>query len=143
MSRPSRGRNLPAFRRSFSSIVWCQHPTIGLRQLTRNRRFCYHLIGMSMLDTIRAKRDQVYAIAREHKAEKLWVFGSCARGEERENSDIDFLVKYSPEASLFDDIRFERSLSALFSRGVDLVSSAVLPREVRFANRVCKEAVPV
>ena len=96
-----------------------------------------------MLDTIRAKRDQIYAIAREHKAEKLWVFGSCARGEEREDSDIDFLVKYSPEASLFDDIRFERSLSALFSRGVDLVSSAVLPREVRFANRICKEAVPL
>lgn len=105
--------------------------------------FCYYLVSMSMLDTIRSKRDQIYAIAREHKAEKLWVFGSCARGEEQENSDIDFLVKYSPEASLFDDIRFERSLSALFSRGVDLVSSAVLPREVRFANRVCKEAVPV
>lgn len=98
---------------------------------------------MSMLDTIRARRDQIYALARKHKAEKLWVFGSCARGEEHEQSDVDFLVKYSPEASLFDDIRLERALSALLSRGVDLVSSAVLPREIRFANRVCREAVPV
>ena len=32
-----------------------------------------------MLDEIRAKRDEIYAIARKHKAEKLWVFGSCAR----------------------------------------------------------------
>ena len=26
-----------------------------------------------------AARDEIYAIARAHKAEKLWVFGSCAR----------------------------------------------------------------
>ncbi|MBQ8125320.1 MAG: hypothetical protein IJ173_05445 [Kiritimatiellae bacterium] len=32
-----------------------------------------------MLDEIRAKRDEIYAIARRRKAEKLWVFGSCAR----------------------------------------------------------------
>ena len=37
---------------------------------------------MCMLDEIRARRDKIYAIARRHKAERLWVFGSCARGEE-------------------------------------------------------------
>ena len=37
--------------------------------------------NMCMLDEIRAKRDEIYAIARKHKAEKLWVFGSCARRE--------------------------------------------------------------
>ena len=37
---------------------------------------------MCMLDEIHAKRDEIYAIARRHKAEKLWVFGSCARREE-------------------------------------------------------------
>ena len=36
---------------------------------------------MCMLDEIRAKREEIYAIARRHKAEKLWVFGPCARGE--------------------------------------------------------------
>ena len=36
---------------------------------------------MCMLDMMRAKRDEIYAIARRHKAEKLWVFGSCARKE--------------------------------------------------------------
>ena len=48
---------------------------------------------MCMLDEIRAKRDEIYAIARAHKAEKLWVFGSCARKEETSESDVDFLVK--------------------------------------------------
>jgi hypothetical protein len=33
---------------------------------------------MCMLDEIHAKRDEIYAIAKRHKAEKLWVFGSCA-----------------------------------------------------------------
>ena len=37
---------------------------------------------MCMLDEIRARRDEIYAIARRHKAEKLWVFGSCARKED-------------------------------------------------------------
>ena len=41
---------------------------------------------MCMLDEIRAKRDEIYAIARKHKAEKLWVIGSCARKEERPDS---------------------------------------------------------
>ena len=38
---------------------------------------------MCMLDEIWAKRDEIDAVARAHKAEKLWVFGSCARKEER------------------------------------------------------------
>ena len=40
------------------------------------------MFHMGMLDEIRAKRDEIYAIARRHKAEKLWGFGSCARREE-------------------------------------------------------------
>ena len=44
---------------------------------------CYNSVvsTMCMMDEIRAKRDEIYAVARKHKAEKLWVFGSCARGE--------------------------------------------------------------
>jgi predicted nucleotidyltransferase len=70
-------------------------------------------LDMCMLDEIRAKRDEIYAIARRHKAEKLWVFGSCARREERPDSDVD------------------------------LVASRILPQSLGFAHRVCKEAVPV
>ena len=36
---------------------------------------------MRMLDEIRAKRDEIYAIARAHKVEKLWVFGFRTRKE--------------------------------------------------------------
>ena len=96
-----------------------------------------------MMDEIRAKRDEIYAIARRHKAERLWVFGSCARREERPDSDVDFLVKFSPDVSFRDYDVIESGLSMLLGRGVDVVSSSVLPNAPRFANRVCREAVPV
>ena len=50
---------------------------------------------MCMLDTISAKRDEIYAAANSHKAERLWVFGSCARKEEGPDSDVDFIVDFA------------------------------------------------
>ena len=78
---------------------------------------------MCMLDEIRAKRDELYAIARKHKAEKLWVFGSCARKEERPDSDVDFLVKFSSGASLFDQGAIQSGLSSILGQGVDVVAN--------------------
>ena len=75
-------------------------------------------VEMCMLDEIHAKRDEIYAIARKHKAEKLWVFGSCARKEERPDSDIDLLVKFSPDATFKDFVRTIFSISFLLSRGL-------------------------
>ena len=96
-----------------------------------------------MLDEIRAKRDEIYAIARRHKAEKLWVFGSCARKEERPDSDVDFLVKFEPTVGHKDYTAIEQGLSSLLGREVDVVSTRVLPGSPRFANRVCREAVAI
>jgi len=97
-----------------------------------------------MLDQIRAKRDEIRAIARGHKAEKLWVFGSCARREERPDSDVDFLVKWEPGGySWQNECSMTEAYKALLGRNVDLVSSRVLPRSLGFAHRVCREAVPV
>ena len=98
---------------------------------------------MCMLDRVREKRGEIYMLAREHKADRLWVFGSCARKEERPDSDIDFLVRFSPEAGFRDYDALESGFSKLFGRCVDVVSSGVLRSSPRFAARVCKEAVPV
>ena len=96
-----------------------------------------------MLDEIRAKRDEIHAIARGHKAEKLWVFGSCARKEEHPDSDVDFLVKFDGGIGLVEYIRFERELSHLLGRKVELTVNSALLREPRFAERVCREAVAI
>ena len=96
---------------------------------------------MCMLDEIRAKRDEIYAIARRHKAERLWVFGSCARKEERPDSDVDFLVKFSRGASLFDQGAIQSGLSSILGQGVDVVDSDALSREPYFAYAVRKDLV--
>ena len=100
---------------------------------------------MCMLDEIRAKRDEIYEIARRHKAEKLWVFGSCARKEERPDSDVDFLVEYGDNASGFASVRIRRELAALLNRDVDVVSFGCLANgpQYWFPQNVRKEMVAV
>ena len=94
---------------------------------------------MCMLDEIRAKRDGIYAIARRHKAEKLWVFGSCARKEERPDSDVDLLVKFSGGIGVFELFDFEGEISNEVGRKVDLINVTALDRSPCFAYNVKKE----
>ena len=94
---------------------------------------------MCMLDEIRAKRDEIYAIARRHKAEKLWVFGSCARKEETPDSDVDFIVEFHG-ASAFDHMRLELELADFLKMPVDVVSMGALGQDY-FADQVRREMV--
>ena len=98
---------------------------------------------MCMMDEIHAKRDAIHAVANKHNAEKLWVFGSCARKEERPDSDVDLLVKFGNGVGLVEYVRFERELSNLLGRKVELTVNSTLLREPRFADRVCREAVAI
>ena len=98
---------------------------------------------MCMMDEIAAKREEIYAIARRHKAEKLWVFGSCARREERPDSDVDFLVTFSPHTTIFDYVRMQDSLSRFLGCNVDVVDSDVLNTEQRFAREIQKDMVAI
>jgi len=61
-------------------------------------------------------------IKREFKAEVIGIFGSYARGEEKEGSDIDVLVRFGEGASLFDFTGLEFYLEDLFGVPVDVVS---------------------
>jgi len=96
---------------------------------------------MCMMDTIRAKRDEIYAVARKHKAEKLWVFGSCARGEETPESDVDFLVKFDSGVTLFDIGGLNSQLRMMLGRDVDVVPDSAMKREPYFSYAVRKDMV--
>jgi predicted nucleotidyltransferase len=96
-----------------------------------------------MLDTIQAKRDEIYAVAKKHKAEMLWVFGSCARKEETPESDVDLLVKFSSGASLFDQGGLSYSIGRILGRGVDVVDSTALSREPFFSYAVKKDLIAI
>jgi len=94
---------------------------------------------MCQLDRLRSLRGEIYEIARKHKADKVYVFGSCARGEETPDSDIDFIVEFHG-ASAFDHMRLELEWSEYLKRPVDVVSMGALGQDY-FADRVRREMV--
>ena len=98
---------------------------------------------MCMLDEIRAKRDDIYAIARRHKAERLWVFGSCDRKEERPGSDVDILVKFDDSATANDRIDLKFAIADMLDCRADVVSVSQVLGSPRFARQILKERVPV
>ena len=116
--------------------------------LISGKGMCYNIgvfgrlhVIMCMLDEIRAKRDEIYAVARKYKAEKLWVFGSCARKEERPDSDVDFLVKFNDDASMLDLVHIKDGMQGIVMRDVDVVSSRGLSPFI--GRRILSEAVAI
>jgi hypothetical protein len=51
---------------------------------------------MDTAEVLKAKREQVLNIARQHGARHVRIFGSVARGDAGPLSDIDFLVRWNP-----------------------------------------------
>ena len=84
------------------------------------------------------------AIAEYFKTQpvlKAWLFGSFARGEEREDSDVDILVKFDRTlpVGLFAYVRMNRELEEKLGRKVDLVEEGTLrPAAQITANRDLK-----
>ena len=96
---------------------------------------------MCMLDEIRAKRDELYKIAKRYNAERLWVFGSCARKEERPDSDVDILVKFGGMTRFGAPMSLSADFRALLGRQVDVVSDKGLSPYI--GSIIQKEAVLV
>ncbi|KKG53854.1 nucleotidyltransferase family protein [Methanosarcina mazei] len=65
-------------------------------------------------------------IKEKFKAEIIGIFGSYARGEEKEGSDIDVLVRFGGGASLFELVGLGDYLEDLFGISVDVVSERAL-----------------
>lgn len=67
-------------------------------------------------------RGAIAAAARAHKAASIAVFGSVARGDDTDASDIDFLVEFERGSSLFDLLHLQDALEALLGCSVDVIS---------------------
>jgi hypothetical protein len=78
-----------------------------------------------MLESLRERKD-VEDFCRENDISSLGVFGSVARGENRQDSDIDLLVKFSKGKSLLKLVRMENELSHLLGQKVDLLTENAL-----------------
>ena len=96
---------------------------------------------MDVDELLKEKREEILRAAARHGARAVRVFGSAARGEAGEESDIDFLVEMEPDRSLFDRIALLNDLQVLLGRKVDLVTERSLYWLLR--RRILKEARPL
>jgi uncharacterized protein len=86
-------------------------------------------------------RARVRQIALSHRVQDVRVFGSTARGEDTDGSDLDLLVEPTSETTLLDigAIRFE--LTQLLGFEIDVLTPDAPPEKVR--AQVLKEAQPI
>lgn len=96
---------------------------------------------MGIDDLPKSKREEILRIAAKHGARNVRIFGSVARGEADEESDIDFLVEMEPGRSLLDRAGLLVELEELLGRKVDVATENVLKPRIR--ERVLREAVPL
>jgi len=78
-----------------------------------------HNKDMVTLDTLRAEqRDEILRLAEWRGARSLRVFGSVARGEAKEGSDLDLLLEWEPGRSLLDHAGLVQDLQELLGMKV-------------------------
>ena len=70
-------------------------------------------------------------ILRRHGVTRAAFFGSVARGQETESSDVDLLVEFAPGRSLLNQAALELDLIALFGREVEVVTYQSLDPRIR------------
>ena len=93
------------------------------------------------LAAARAHRARIVDLARKRGAANIRIFGSVARGDADQASDLDILVDLDPGRSLLDLGALQVELEAEFQCRVDLITTAGLRPRLR--ERVLREAVPL
>src|SRR3989338_11503273 len=70
-------------------------------------------------------------LRKRYKVRELSIFGSYSRGEQKKKSDVDILVRFNPNASLFDFIGLGNYLEERLKMKVDVVSERGIRPELR------------
>jgi predicted nucleotidyltransferase len=93
------------------------------------------------IEEVRRRRSEILHLASLHGATNIRIFGSVARGEADERSDVDYLVDMGSGRSLLDLGGLLEDLRALLSLPVDVVTERGLKARIR--DRVLREAIPL
>jgi predicted nucleotidyltransferase len=97
---------------------------------------------MVTLENLREdKKAAILNLSRLHGARGIRVYGSVARGQATEQSDLDLLVEWEPDRSLLDVIGLKLDLEDLLGVTVDIGSERGLHWFIR--EEVLREAVPL
>lgn len=96
---------------------------------------------MSLQQKLQEHRNDILDLARARGAYNVRVFGSVARGEETENSDVDILVDLAPGRTIFDLGGLLHDLQNVLDCKVDIVTEKGLRQRIR--QQVLAEAIPL
>jgi predicted nucleotidyltransferase len=99
-------------------------------------------MGVTKRELISKHRDAIFALAAKHGMTDLRLFGSVARGDERPDSDIDFLVKRQPGSDPFEILGLKEDLEALLNCRVDILTEHPWMRP-RLRDRILRDALAV
>jgi len=86
---------------------------------------------MVAMSDIQRRREEILSVAEAHGASHVRVFGSLARGESEQASDVDLLVEMAEGRSLMDRIALKQALEDLLGVEVDVVNEKALRPRIR------------
>jgi len=95
----------------------------------------------AVASALRGERARILRAAAEHGARNVRVFGSVARGEEHDASDVDLLVELAPGRTLLDLVGLRLELEDMLAIDVDVTTLDMLKPAAR--ETVQREAVPL
>ena len=130
-SPPPLGEGLPRHLRPWQV---CEAPGDRGNPLLYNK-------AVKIEELLKTKREQILEISQKHGVYDLRVFGSLARGEGNEQSDIDFLVEVGPVHSPWFPAGLVADLQDLLGVSVDVVTRDSLHWFIK--DRILAEARPV
>ena len=97
--------------------------------------------GMDIERVLQEKRGKILRIAARHGVRNIREFGSAARGEAKEGSDLDLLIEAGPERTPWFPGGLIANLEDLLGCRVDVVTEKALHWYIR--DRVLQEARPL
>lgn len=86
-----------------------------------------------MILTIDEIREKIRPICEQYKIEKVWLFGSYARGEAREDSDVDFHIKVNEGTTLFQLGGIYADLEEAMGKEIDIITR--IPEELEIFKK--------
>ena len=78
------------------------------------------------LEEIKEKKQQLYQIAAKYGISRIYVFGSVARGESKDVSDIDFLIEMDENVSALGVGAFQYEVQQLLGIKIDVIPTFAL-----------------
>jgi hypothetical protein len=135
------GTSQPALARYETGVTMPALPTLERLLRACGRRLEIRAEGGLGPRSLRGRRKRLLEAAHAHGIRQVRVFGSFARGEAAEGSDVDLLVDLDADHTLLDLLSFQIEAESILGSSVDVATPDLLKEHVR--ERALREAVPL